>query len=150
LIGFITTLFTHSSRDYRQYSAIADLQTFQFTFTHALGFPVFTRRILATDLSESHCNFKSHMKSSFHGQIHFLSLFCSCQFRRLDSIQFLCSQAHIPAGLRPETRLFTSPLFCFYHSTWSLLLAVSFHNPSVQTTQKTACIIDKTCLAHVA
>jgi hypothetical protein len=38
------------------------------------------------------------MKSSFHSLTHFLSLFCSRQFRRLDSLQFLCSQAHIPAG----------------------------------------------------
>jgi hypothetical protein len=27
---------------------------------------------------------------------------------REHSVQFLCSQAHIPAGLHPETRLFTS------------------------------------------
>jgi hypothetical protein len=32
------------------YSAIADLHTSQFTVTHALGFSVFTSRILATDL----------------------------------------------------------------------------------------------------
>jgi hypothetical protein len=36
--------------DYRQYSAIADLHTLQFTATHALSFSVFTSRILATDL----------------------------------------------------------------------------------------------------
>jgi hypothetical protein len=36
--------------DYTQYSAIADLHTLQFTVTHALGFSVFTSRILATDL----------------------------------------------------------------------------------------------------
>jgi hypothetical protein len=45
------------------------------------------------------------MKSSFHSLIPFLSLFCNCQFRRLNSIQFLYSQAHIPAGWRLETRL---------------------------------------------
>jgi hypothetical protein len=33
-----------------QYSAIADLQTFQFTVAHALGFSVSTSRLLATDL----------------------------------------------------------------------------------------------------
>jgi hypothetical protein len=48
MIGFIDTL--HTTRDYRQYSAIADLHTLQFTATHALGFTVFTSRILATDL----------------------------------------------------------------------------------------------------
>jgi hypothetical protein len=36
--------------------------------------------------------------------------FCSCQFRRLDSVQFLRSQAHIPAGWRSETRPFTARL----------------------------------------
>jgi hypothetical protein len=37
------------------------------------------------------------MKSSFHSLIHFLPLFCSCHFRRLDSIQFLISrQAVVP------------------------------------------------------
>jgi hypothetical protein len=47
------------------------------------------------------------MKSSFHSLIPFLPLFCNCQFQRLDSIQFLCSQAHILAGWSHETRLFT-------------------------------------------
>jgi hypothetical protein len=32
------------------------------------------------------------------------SLFCSCQFRRLDPVKF---QAHIPTGWHPESRLFT-------------------------------------------
>jgi hypothetical protein len=40
----------NTTRNYRQYSPVADLHTFQFTVTHALGFPVFTSRILATDL----------------------------------------------------------------------------------------------------
>jgi hypothetical protein len=40
----------HSTRNYRQYSAIADLHTPQFTVVHALRFSVFTSRILATDL----------------------------------------------------------------------------------------------------
>jgi hypothetical protein len=38
----------------------------------------------------------------------FLPLFCNCQCRRLDSIQFLCSQAHILAGWRLETQLISS------------------------------------------
>jgi hypothetical protein len=54
------------------------------------------------------------MKSSFHNPNPFLPLFCSCQFRRLDAIQFLCSQAHILAGWRLETRLFTSRLLLLY------------------------------------
>jgi hypothetical protein len=40
----------HTTRDYRQYGAISDLHTLQFTVTHALGFSIFTSRILATGL----------------------------------------------------------------------------------------------------
>jgi hypothetical protein len=52
MIGFINTLVTTSLNHiyYRQYSAIADLHTFQFTVAHALGFIVFTNRLLVTDL----------------------------------------------------------------------------------------------------
>jgi hypothetical protein len=64
---------------YRQYSAIADLHTLHFTVAHALGFPVFTSRLLATDLNTETITvsldythqvlhmkkiFKSHVKSS--------------------------------------------------------------------------------------
>jgi hypothetical protein len=31
-------LYVHTTRGYRQYIAIADLHTLQFTVTHALGF----------------------------------------------------------------------------------------------------------------
>jgi hypothetical protein len=105
-IGFIDTLYIQLGTT-GSYSALADLHTLQFTVTHThtLGFSVFTSRILATDLSQSHCHFKSHMKFSFHGLIAFLPLFCNCQFRRLDSIQFLCSQVDIPVGWRLKTRL---------------------------------------------
>jgi hypothetical protein len=47
----------------------------------------------------------AHIKSSFHSLIPFLPLLCNCQFRRLNSIQFLCSQDHILAGWHPETGL---------------------------------------------
>jgi hypothetical protein len=42
--------YVFTTRDYRQYSAIADLHILQFNVTHALGFLVFTSRIPATDL----------------------------------------------------------------------------------------------------
>jgi hypothetical protein len=45
------------------------------------------------------------MGSSFHSPIPFLPLFYNWQFRRLDSVQFLCSKTHIPAGWRLETQL---------------------------------------------
>jgi hypothetical protein len=84
MIGLIVTLYTVLGTT-GNYSAIADLQTLQLTVPHAMGFLVFTSRILATDLSQSHYHFKSHMKSSFQSLLHFLPLFCSCKFRRLDS-----------------------------------------------------------------
>jgi hypothetical protein len=48
----------HSTRDYRQYSAIANLHTLHFTVMHALGFSIFTSRIPATGLWQSHCHFR--------------------------------------------------------------------------------------------
>jgi hypothetical protein len=42
---------------------------------------------------------------SFRSLIPFLPLFCSCQFRWFDSVQFLCSQANDLSGWRLETRL---------------------------------------------
>jgi hypothetical protein len=57
------TLYIHTVRDYKQYSAIAVLHTLQVTVTHVLGFSVFISRILATDLSQS---VTSNMKSSCH------------------------------------------------------------------------------------
>jgi hypothetical protein len=72
MVGFIApyTFIPLGTTD--NYSAIADLHTSQFTVTHALRFSVSTSRILATDLPESHCNFKSHMKSSCRSLIPFL------------------------------------------------------------------------------
>jgi hypothetical protein len=43
------TLYIHTVRDYRQYSSIDILHTFQFAVAHAVGFTVFTSRILPTD-----------------------------------------------------------------------------------------------------
>jgi hypothetical protein len=51
-------LYIHANRDYKKYSAIAILHTFQLTVAHALEFSFCTSRILATDLSQSHCNIK--------------------------------------------------------------------------------------------
>jgi hypothetical protein len=60
MIGFINTLYIHATRDYRQYSSIANLHIFQFTVAQALSFSVFTSRILATDLSQFLCNLNSY------------------------------------------------------------------------------------------
>jgi hypothetical protein len=55
LIGFIDTLC----------SAIADLHALQFTVTHALVFSIFTSRIQATDLWQSHYHCSTHKRLLF-------------------------------------------------------------------------------------
>jgi hypothetical protein len=50
MIGFISTSVI-ISLNYDQYSAIADLHTFQSAVAHALGFSVFTSRFVVTDLN---------------------------------------------------------------------------------------------------
>jgi hypothetical protein len=74
---------------------------------------------------------------------------CDCQFRRLDSIQFLCSQAHIPAGWRLEARSSCSRLL--FSTTWLLFCSVLFCgtlpcNHFARTTQKTASTADQAFL----
>jgi hypothetical protein len=54
MIGFINTLRSQSVLN-KQYSAIADLHNLQLTVTHALGFSLFTSRILVTELKVLLC-----------------------------------------------------------------------------------------------
>jgi hypothetical protein len=116
------------TRNNRQYRAIAILHTFQFIVTHALGFSVFTSRILATDLSQTHCNFKSQVKSSCHSLIRFL-LFLLSHFRvrstELDPILFLLDY-------------FTSRLLVSYYFVASSL---SLYNSSERTPLYTPCLL---------
>jgi hypothetical protein len=87
------------------HSAIAILHTSQFTVAHALGFSVFTSRIPATDLSQPHCNFKSHMKYSWYGLIPFLS--------------FLLNHLRLPSPeLDPNLDYYSIVLLpCLYYSS---------------------------------
>jgi hypothetical protein len=103
MVGFIYTLFTHY-RNYRQYSAIADLHTLQFIVTHALGFSAFTSLIQATDFIRV-CHFKSYMKSSLRRLIPFLPLFCNCQ---LSSIPLLPRSYQSRLASRNSTLQFTA------------------------------------------
>jgi hypothetical protein len=95
------------------YSTMAILHTLLLTATQALQFSAFTSRILTTDLSQSHCNFKSHMKSSWHSLIHFLPL-----------LQFPIRKTRLDYSRLP-----------FY--TPSCLLTVPFYNQSARTSRKT-------------
>jgi hypothetical protein len=49
-------LIGNRTRNLPACSAGADLHMLQFTVTHALGFSVFTSRILVTELKQSHCD----------------------------------------------------------------------------------------------
>jgi hypothetical protein len=113
--GFIDTLITQLWT-IGNYSAISDLHTLQFTVTQALGFSVFTSRILATDLWQSHCHFSLHMKFSLHSQIPFLAIILQLPNSE-DSTQF-SSSSHILTGRRLEARPSTSDsttlLYYFY------------------------------------
>jgi hypothetical protein len=81
--------FTFTTRDYRQCSAVSDVNTLEFTVTHALEFSVFTSRILATDFNTVSLSLQSTHQVFFSQP--FQPLFCRWRFRRLDSIQFLCT-----------------------------------------------------------
>jgi hypothetical protein len=84
---------------------------FQFTVAHALGFSVFNSRILVTGFITVSLSLKITHEVFFHTLMPFLPLFCNCQFRRLHSIKFFCSQAHILGGWRLETR-FSTLVYC--------------------------------------
>jgi hypothetical protein len=72
MIGFIAPYTFTFFRDYRQLQRYRYSTHFQFIVAHALCFSLFASRILATDLSQSHCNFQWHVKSSRRSIILFL------------------------------------------------------------------------------
>jgi hypothetical protein len=85
-----------------QYSAIAILHTSEFTTAHSLGFLVFTSRILATGLSQSHCNFNHTWSLLFTAE--FLSCHHSAAANSEDSTRLL------------STAVLYSVLLCFCYS----------------------------------
>jgi hypothetical protein len=138
MIGFIAPcIFT--TRDYRQYSALAILHTLQFTVAHALGFSVFTSRNLATDLSQSPYRFKSYMKSSLHHLIPFLPFLLNelrQQSPKLDPI--LCCNCQ----LRNSTQISSD-----YCSVLPKRPSLSLYNPSARTPRKTpSSVFKEACL----
>jgi hypothetical protein len=147
MIGFIDTLYTVVGTRLN-YRAIADLHTLRFTVTYALGFSLFTGRIPATDLSQSHCHFKSHMECSLSLQItyrvffsqpnSFLTIFSSITFEcHLEkSTQFNAKLIAQQAGVSKldSTRL----PFCYAEH----FLITTLHRP----TENTAPIVKEVCL----
>jgi hypothetical protein len=137
LIGFIAPYTKYSEQ--RQLQRLRYSHTLQLTVTQALKFSVFTNRILATDLQQSHCHFKSHMKSSSHGLIPFLPLFCNCQFRRLDSIPLL------PVTYPGRLASWNSTL----HSMLLLPASEIFFITTLQSRRKhSPSVVGKACLEH--
>jgi hypothetical protein len=142
MIGFIAH-YTFTTRDYRQYSAIAILHTFQFTVTHPVGISVITSRILATYITVSLS----------------LQITRGVFFAQSSSLFAIILQLPIP-----KTRLSSIPLFpssclgrlasrssalhfsLLLASVSSRLLIASFYNPSTRTTQKAASLIEEACL----
>jgi hypothetical protein len=128
-----------STRDYRQYSAIAILHTFQFTVAHALGFSVFTSHILATDSITVSLSLQITHEVFFAQPKSFLPLFCNCQCRRLDSIQFLCSwQAGVSKLDSTRLLLPASELF--------LMTTLHDHAENTASIVKEACLLIR-CIA---
>jgi hypothetical protein len=127
-LHLVTINTTHT---YKQYSAITDLHTFQFTAAHALGFSVSTSRILATDLNTNY-HFKSLwsllvISSSITLECWpyspililqptwFLTLFCQSQFSHLISTQLHTCSCDIDAArtcIRENTSHDRYPLLC--------------------------------------
>jgi hypothetical protein len=112
------------------YSASADLHTVQFTVTHVLEFSVFTSRILATDLHQSHCHFKSHVNSSSHSLVPFLSYCATANSVQLQAPKLLSRRAGV------------SSLGSVLNSITTLYSAEHF----ARNTQKTASVIKEACL----
>jgi hypothetical protein len=104
MIGFTDTLY-HGTRNYKWYTAIADLQNLQFTFAHTLVFLDFTSHIMETDFNTGtitvslnytlkyRCTI-SHIKSSlqyrtFNFQLKSLDSSIICQLPTLESNSLL-------------------------------------------------------------
>jgi hypothetical protein len=122
------TLYIHAVQAYTQHSTITILHTIQFTVTHAPGFSVFASCILAVGLSQSHCNFSSHMKSSWHCLIPFLP--------------FLISHLWLPSPELDPILDYCSILRCTQNRRYNntgLLFKTSIHRKSIQLYRQNKC-----------
>jgi hypothetical protein len=127
MIGFIDALYTqHGTTGSRALSVIYTLYTSQL-HTHydsQSSLVVSWQRIFKSLTVTS-----NHTWSLLFKPNSFLAIIVS-------SIQFLCSQAHIPAGWRLDTRLFTS----LYAAEHFFVTTLQYH------AENTACIVKEACL----
>jgi hypothetical protein len=132
----------HSTRDYRQYSAIDFLHTLRFTVPQALGFSVFTSRILATDLYQS---VPSNHTWSLLVTAYFPSWYYSSAANSGNSAQFNSKLISLQAGVsKLHTSLSSTLPLCSYYSVPS---SVSFLLPfGTDHTKNIACVFDEVCL----
>jgi hypothetical protein len=137
MIGFIDPLITQLETT-DNYNAITNRSHFTVHRYIRTRFSAFTSRILAKDFISPTAT-SNHTWSLIFTTWFFLSIFYNCQFRRLDSIQFLCSHAHILAAgvskldsiLLNWTLLYnyfarttqrTQPVYC-----WEVIITASLH-----------------------
>jgi hypothetical protein len=119
MTGFIAPYTFTKSENTGNYSAIS-ISTLYRSLLHPLMSSVFTSRILATGLSQSHFNFKSHVKFSWHSLISFLP--------------FLLNHLCLPS---PELYPIALGYCSILLRTPSRLLTVPFYKPSAWTPRKT-------------
>jgi hypothetical protein len=133
MIVFISTSVTSSLLITLKYSAIADLDTFQFTVAHALGFLVSTSRLLATDLNtgtsisnhyevflqflvQSPWNLGTELKTLLDSSSFLLACFCRLL---LTPSAYDCLQTTFLVPYKPSARTYRK------HVTWSLSCCVT-------------------------
>jgi hypothetical protein len=122
MIGFIDTLFTQLGTT-GNYSAIADPHTLHFTVTHALGFSVFTSRILVTDYNTVSLSLQITHEVFFPQPNSLLAIILQLAIMKTEFNSIPLLPTSYP-GWRSETRLTLL--------NWTLL-----YNYFARTTQKT-------------
>jgi hypothetical protein len=129
MIGFIAPYIFTQFGTTGNYNVIVILHTFQFTVTYALGFSDFTSRIPATDISQSSCNLKSHMKSLCTAK--FLSCPYSATANSEDSNPFNCKLISRQTGFSQLDPSLPTRLLCLYYFSSDLLcpFITPWHGP---------------------